>query len=138
MTIITCAVAITITTTSIALTTIIALSSVAIMVATIVVRMIIMPMLAMLSIIVVVLVAICRMATALTSCQSGRQVYVVGGFDGQEVLNSVEVFDPVESSWSFAVAMNSPRSGVSLVSYNDSLYALGGFDGARRLRSGGT
>ena len=63
-------------------------------------------------------------------------MYVVGGFDGQEVLNSVEVYDPGDNSWSFAVAMNSPRSGVSLVAYRDSLYALGGFDGARRLRSG--
>lgn len=63
-------------------------------------------------------------------------MYVVGGFDGQEVLNSVEVYDPGDSTWSFAVAMNSPRSGVSLVSFNSSLYALGGFDGARRLRSG--
>lgn len=61
------------------------------------------------------------------------QIYIVGGFNGQEVLRSAEVYDPSINQWSFITSMNEARSGVSLVAYNGYLYALGGFDGFERL-----
>lgn len=64
------------------------------------------------------------------------QIYIVGGFNGQEVLSSAEVFDPETKQWSFIRSMLSPRSGVSLIAYRDCLYALGGFNGYSRLNTG--
>lgn len=64
------------------------------------------------------------------------KIYIVGGFNGQEVYNSAEVFDVETNQWSNIHPMNSPRSGVSLVAFRDSLYALGGFSGVVRLSSG--
>lgn len=65
-----------------------------------------------------------------------RQIYIVGGFNGQEVLSSAEVFDPATRQWSSLRGLRSPRSGVSLVAYRDCLYALGGFNGYSRLNTG--
>lgn len=65
-----------------------------------------------------------------------EQIYIVGGFNGQEVLSSAEVFDPDTKQWSFIRSMLSPRSGVSLIAYRDCLYALGGFNGYSRLNTG--
>lgn len=64
------------------------------------------------------------------------QIYIVGGFNGQEVLSSAEVFDADTKQWSFIRSMLSPRSGVSLIAYRDCLYALGGFNGYSRLNTG--
>lgn len=64
------------------------------------------------------------------------KIYIVGGFNGLEVLNSAEVFDVETNQWSNIHAMISPRSGVSLVAFRDSLYALGGYSGVMRLSSG--
>ncbi|KAJ8867985.1 hypothetical protein PR048_031794 [Dryococelus australis] len=61
---------------------------------------------------------------------------VAGGFNGTEVLSSVEVFDPVSLQWTLINPMSRCRSGVSLIAYEDRLYAMGGFDGSTRLDSG--
>lgn len=60
---------------------------------------------------------------------------MVGGFNGQEVMRSAEVFDTSTNQWSYIKPMLSPRSGVSLVAYKHALYALGGFNGYNRLTS---
>jgi kelch-like protein 10 len=64
------------------------------------------------------------------------KIYIVGGFDGDEVLSSAEVFDPDTNEWTFIHPMESPRSGLSLVAYNNFLHAIGGFDDFTRLTSG--
>lgn len=64
------------------------------------------------------------------------QIYIVGGFNGQEVMSSAEVYDTVTNQWSFIPHMISARSGVSLVAFRNTLYALGGFNGFTRLTSG--
>ena len=64
------------------------------------------------------------------------QVFIAGGFNGQEVLSSAEVFDPQTSQWTFISCMQSARSGVSLLAHHGYLYALGGFNGYDRLKSG--
>lgn len=51
-------------------------------------------------------------------------------------MNSAEVYDTVTRQWSFISQMNSARSGVSLVSFHNTLYAIGGFNGYTRLASG--
>jgi hypothetical protein len=56
--------------------------------------------------------------------------------NGQEALKSAEVFDPEMNKWTFIPSMNSVRSGVSLVAYEDHLYALGGCNGSTRWKSG--
>lgn len=63
------------------------------------------------------------------------KIYVVGGFNGNEVLNSCEMYNPTTNSWTLISLMLSPRSGVGLVACNDALYAIGGFSGHHRLRS---
>lgn len=65
-----------------------------------------------------------------------NKIYIVGGFNGQEILDSAEVYDLESNQWSYIRSMISPRSGVSLVAFRDSLYALGGFNGFVRLSSG--
>ena len=52
------------------------------------------------------------------------------------MLSSAEIFDPDTKQWSFIRSMISPRSGVSLIAYRGSLYALGGFNGYSRLNTG--
>ena len=62
---------------------------------------------------------------------------MVGGFDGERCLNTVDVYDPATSQWTLLEwTMTQRRSGVSTVSHAGYLYALGGFDGERRLCGG--
>lgn len=63
-------------------------------------------------------------------------MFVAGGFDGHNCLFSVEVYDPVFDQWTVLSPMSTRRSGVSLVSCDDKVYAIGGYDGARRLDTG--
>lgn len=63
------------------------------------------------------------------------QIYVVGGFSGEGVLRSGEVFDLKSNQWSYIPEMLTPRSGVSLCIVDNILYAFGGFNGGIRLKS---
>jgi hypothetical protein len=51
----------------------------------------------------------------------------------QEVLNTMEVYDPVVGVWSAGPPLVSRRSGVSAVSLGDKIYVIGGFDGSQRF-----
>jgi hypothetical protein len=51
----------------------------------------------------------------------------------QEVLNTMEVYDPVVGVWSAGPSLVSRRSGVSAVSLGDKIYVIGGFDGSQRF-----
>ena len=66
---------------------------------------------------------------------SGR-IYIAGGFNGTEVLNSVEVYDAERNSWVLVANILSPRSGLCLIADEIYLYAIGGFNGHNRLHSG--
>merc|ERR1711879_961098 len=65
----------------------------------------------------------------------GNKIYVIGGFDGDTVHNSVEVFDPEEMSWSFTISLSTPRSGVRAITCKGKLCVIGGFNGERRLKT---
>ncbi|XP_040214883.1 kelch-like protein 10 [Rana temporaria] len=62
-------------------------------------------------------------------------VYLVGGLDGINYLNSVTRFDPVRKIWQQVAPMNDNRCYVSTVVLENRLYAMGGFDGHIRLES---
>lgn len=42
-------------------------------------------------------------------------IYVVGGFNGAECLNTAERYDPGTDNWTFITSMQQRRSGVSVI-----------------------
>jgi kelch-like protein 10 len=71
-----------------------------------------------------------------SSCIMDDKIYMVGGFNGQECLQSVEVYDPVADTWEFIQPMRNRRSGVGACALNGYIYAIGGFNGVARMLSG--
>ena len=65
----------------------------------------------------------------------GSCVYVVGGRNGLQTLNTVNCFDPVANSWLSIPPMCSYRHGVSVATLHGPLYAVGGHDGWSYLSS---
>ena len=63
-------------------------------------------------------------------------MYICGGFNGQECLNTAEYFIPDTGQWTLITNMNNRRSGVGVIAYNDCIYALGGFNGVTRMNTG--
>jgi len=59
----------------------------------------------------------------------------LGGFDGKTRLNDVEVYDPDQDIWSFVAPMNVPRSGAGVVSYDNFVFAVGGYTTNLQLSS---
>ena len=62
-------------------------------------------------------------------------MYIVGGFNGQECMNSAEYYEPSANQWSLITPMRNRRSGVGLIAYHDYIYAIGGFNGITRMNS---
>ncbi|XP_021939695.1 kelch-like protein 10 [Zootermopsis nevadensis] len=54
------------------------------------------------------------------------KIYVAGGRDGKNYLNSVEVYDPDTDRWTFVTPMLSGRRHFSCVAFHGFLYAIGG------------
>ena len=82
-----------------------------------------------------------------------ERIYVCGGFNGQECMNSAEYFDPKTNQWTIIAPMRHRRSGIGVIAYRNSIYALfvtttilvstrnsflsrGGFNGSTRMNSG--
>lgn len=59
----------------------------------------------------------------------------LGGFNGQECMNSAEYFDPSTNMWTNIPNMHARRSGVGCIAHNGLLYAIGGFNGLARMTS---
>eukprot|EP00041_Stephanoeca_diplocostata_P012699 m.213401 g.213401 ORF g.213401 m.213401 type:complete len:459 (+) comp19054_c0_seq1:53-1429(+) len=71
----------------------------------------------------------CCMAVALAPrAWRTKQVFVAGGFDGSFKLGTVEALDLSTGLWTQLAALNTPRSGFSLVAASWALYAVGGSD----------
>ncbi|KAG7258185.1 hypothetical protein CRUP_010143, partial [Coryphaenoides rupestris] len=51
-------------------------------------------------------------------------VYICGGFNGTEYLQSAECYDPRYDQWTLIPSMGIPRFGVSAVAYKDRLYVV--------------
>lgn len=82
------------------------------------------------------------------------RVYICGGFDGQECLQTAEYYNPITNQWTLIQPMRNRRSGVGesfrwdegfsfltyldkgVIAYRDAVYAIGGFNGTARLSTG--
>ncbi|CAF1230338.1 unnamed protein product [Rotaria sordida] len=64
-----------------------------------------------------------------------NNIYAVGGSCGQQIYSSVELFAVGASaqSWVEVASMHMPRIGLAVCTHSRLLYAIGGFDGRRRL-----
>jgi hypothetical protein len=59
---------------------------------------------------------------------NGR-LYVLGGTEASQTLDSVEVFDPLTDSWTAGKPMGSRRHGAAALSMGGRVYVMGGWDG---------
>lgn len=64
------------------------------------------------------------------------KIYITGGFNGQECMNTVECYDPNTNVWTLVTPMQTRRSGVSCIAYHECLYVIGGFNGLYRMSTG--
>ncbi len=62
------------------------------------------------------------------------QIYLIGGWDGQQVRSEVFIFDPDANQWSAGPVLPSPRQRAGAVVANGRLYLVGGEDKAGPLR----
>ncbi len=53
-----------------------------------------------------------------------ERIYICGGFNGQECMNSAEYFDPKTNQWTIIAPMRNRRSGIGVIAYHNSIYAL--------------
>ncbi len=63
------------------------------------------------------------------------KIYICGGFNGNDCLDSAEYYDPSNNQWTMITPMRNRRSGVGIAAYNNHIYAMGGFNGIVRLNS---
>ncbi|GAB4372705.1 MAG: hypothetical protein Kow0042_16170 [Calditrichia bacterium] len=56
------------------------------------------------------------------------KIFLIGGSDGYNALDEVEVFDPVQNSWSEVHKLRKKRTGLSAVVFNNRIYVMGGIE----------
>ncbi|KAH7966649.1 hypothetical protein HPB49_018269 [Dermacentor silvarum] len=64
----------------------------------------------------------------------GYEIYVIGGFNGEDYFSSVRCFNAETKEWRSVTPMH-VKSGVGCVGLRDCIYAVGGFNGSARLCS---
>lgn len=57
----------------------------------------------------------------------GGKIYVIGGRDGSELLESVEVYDPATNEWESAHDLHVEKEGLAAVLHAGTIFLLGGF-----------
>ena len=62
-------------------------------------------------------------------------VYIIGGFDGTEILSSIEIYDPQTNQWTYGPSMSARRKGLRAIVHKGKIYAMGGYDGQDQLSS---
>lgn len=62
-----------------------------------------------------------------------RQVYAIGGFNGQDRMDLVEKFDYDTSKWTKLSPLNRKRSALAAAFVSNRLYVCGGYDGNHSL-----
>lgn len=63
-------------------------------------------------------------------------IYICGGFNGIECLNSCESYSAETNQWTIITPMRNRRSGVSCIGYHSSVFVIGGFNGISRMCGG--
>jgi len=58
---------------------------------------------------------------------AGGRVYVFGGISGEEVLDSVEEYDPGANRWRFVAPLPEPLHHAAAATVGDSIYVIGGY-----------
>ncbi|VDO17919.1 unnamed protein product [Brugia timori] len=69
------------------------------------------------------------------ACAMGGKMYVAGGYTGETVLQTVEMYTPETDIWTEVAHMSSPRSGLACAASTDFILIAGGYDGTNRLSS---
>eukprot|EP00921_Rhytidocystis_pertsovi_P010744 GHVQ01017303.1.p1 GENE.GHVQ01017303.1~~GHVQ01017303.1.p1 ORF type:complete len:553 (+),score=99.76 GHVQ01017303.1:188-1846(+) len=64
-----------------------------------------------------------------TAC--GQRLFAIGGFDGTNILSSVECYDPRMKNWMEVAGLSTPRSSAMCCEMNGRIYVLGGTRGER-------
>lgn len=54
-----------------------------------------------------------------------NHIYVMGGYDGTNQLNTVERYDVETDSWTFISSMRHRRSALGVTTHQGRIYALG-------------
>jgi len=67
---------------------------------------------------------------SITSSAVNGEIYVMGGIKGDNVLNTMEVYDPAANSWSTPVTTGTftPRYGLTSSVVDNKIYVIGGYD----------
>jgi kelch-like protein 10 len=68
-------------------------------------------------------------------CALDNLIYIVGGYDGTNYLNTVQSYNPITKNWQDCACMYHSRCYVSACSQDGKIYALGGFNGISRTNS---
>jgi len=68
-------------------------------------------------------------------CELNGKIFAMAGSDGQNRLNSVEVYWEDTNCWKAATPLHNGRSGLVAASLGDAVYAIGGYDGNNCLTS---
>lgn len=55
------------------------------------------------------------------------QVYICGGFNGNECLFTAEVYNAESNQWTVIAPMRSRRSGIGVIAYGEHVYAVSFF-----------
>ncbi|XP_077553528.1 kelch-like protein 10 [Haemaphysalis longicornis] len=62
----------------------------------------------------------------------GSDIYIIGGFDGEDYFSSVRCFNAETKQWRSVTPMHIKRCYVSVAVLDDIIYAMGGYDGRHR------
>lgn len=57
---------------------------------------------------------------------SSSQIYICGGFDGEESLQTAECYDPETNQWTMIASMGTQRSGLGVIAYVGQIYVVSG------------
>ena len=57
------------------------------------------------------------------------EMYVLGGYDGNDTLRSVECYSFTTLEWTQVTPMCTPRSNAGACVFNNKIYLVGGWDG---------
>ena len=53
------------------------------------------------------------------------RVYIVGGFNGTECMNTAECYNPDTNQWTGIAPMRSRRSGIGIIAHRNQIFAIG-------------